>query len=193
MREKGAKVIKNRIYWILVLVLVGCGDESSSGANSDEINPEIVFNDEIKSFDTPLNAIYNQAYQENFEADTMEYIVKNAKNAYVLVDVFSNFPDVKPYIEKIKQNNNEISGYISAGTAENDRDDFNDLEPYIVSKAWEEWNNEFFINDTKGVLEIMKKRIDKMAKLGLDWVEFDNMDWGEDDENRKKYGLSVTE
>ena len=39
----------------------------------------------------------------------------------------------------------------------------------------------------------MKLRIDKMAAWGLDWVEFDNMDWAEDEEIRTNYGLAVTE
>jgi len=172
---------KYLIGMILFCSLYGCGSTTKSDKNE---------NDEINSSKNSAKTVYNQAYQENFDADSMEYIVKNAKGSYVLVDVF--LENVIENIEKIKENNNEVAGYISAGTAENYRDDFNDLEPFIVSKAWSEWSNEFFINDTNSALKIMKKRIDKMAKLGLDWVEFDNMDWV-DDENREKYNLSVTD
>jgi len=37
----------------------------------------------------------------------------------------------------------------------------------------------------------MKERINKMATWGVDWVEFDNMDWL-DEESRVKYGLTAT-
>ncbi|HHH54698.1 MAG TPA: hypothetical protein ENK91_13635, partial [Bacteroidetes bacterium] len=32
--------------------------------------------------------VYNQAYQENYEADKIDDIITNAKNAYVLIDPF---------------------------------------------------------------------------------------------------------
>jgi len=136
--------------------------------------------------------IYNQAYQENFEADSIENILKNAKNAYVLIDPFEG--DVAKSIEKIKQNNNQVAGYISAGTGENYRDDFVELEPFLTTKAWEDWQDEFFVSQTNtGIIEVMKKRIDKISNWGLDWVEFDNMDWLEDEENRIKYNLKSTQ
>jgi endo-alpha-1,4-polygalactosaminidase (GH114 family) len=134
--------------------------------------------------------IYNQAYQENFLADSIAEIEANAQNAYVLLDTFST--GVVEHIITIKSHGNQIGGYISAGTGEKYRDDFSDLEPYLTSTAWPEWPDEFFVSETTtGILSIMKHRIDKMAAVGVDWVEFDNMDWL-DDETRVKYNLTAT-
>jgi len=134
--------------------------------------------------------IYNQAYQENFAADTLAEIEANAQNAYVLLDTFG--AGVAEHIETIKSHGNQIGGYISAGTGENYRDDFAALEPYLTPTAWLEWPDEFFVSETTtGILPIMKRRIDKMAAIGVDWVEFDNMDWL-DNEIRVKYKLSAT-
>lgn len=139
---------------------------------------------------------YNQAYIENSEngiADTISQI-KQATNAYVIVDPFSNTGEdyaITSIISLIKNNNNEVAGYISAGTAENWRTDFNQLAPPIrTSTEWSNWPGEFFINETNtGALEVMKARIDKMADWGLNWVEFDNMDWRD---TSNQYNLSVT-
>jgi len=134
--------------------------------------------------------IYNQAYQENYAEDSINDILENAKNSYVLVDPFGD--DVVEHIDNIKSNGNEVAGYISAGTGEEYRDDFDALEPYLTTTAWPDWPDEFFVSQTTtGILPIMKERINKMATWGLDWVEFDNMDWL-DEESRDKYNLSVT-
>jgi endo-alpha-1,4-polygalactosaminidase (GH114 family) len=134
--------------------------------------------------------IYNQAYQENFAADSIVDIRDNAQNAYVLLDIFGT--GVVKDIDTIKSHGNQIGGYISAGTGEKYRDDFSDLEPYLTSTAWPEWPDEFFVSETTtGILPIMKHRIDKMAAVGIDWVEFDNMDWL-NDETRVKYNLTAT-
>jgi len=136
--------------------------------------------------------VYNQAYQENYEADKLNDIIAHAKNAYVLVDPFQN--NVASSIAQIKANENQVGGYISIGTGENWRADFQQLKPYLVSKEWGEWAGEYFVNKTTtGIIAIMKARIDSMADWGCDWVEFDNMDWFFDDENRSKYGFTVTE
>jgi len=135
-------------------------------------------------------AVYNQAYQENFAADSIAEIEANAQNAYVLLDTFGE--GVVEHIVTIKSHGNQIGGYISAGTGENYRDDFAALEPYLTPTAWPEWPDEFFVSETTtGILSIMKRRIDKMADVGVDWVEFDNMDWL-DLETRTKYNLTDT-
>ena len=147
--------------------------------------------DTPKETESVVLPIYNEAYQENFEADSINSILENAKDAYVLIDPFEG--DVAKSIEKIKQNNNQVAGYISAGTGEIDRDDFSDLEPFLSTKAWEDWPDEFFVSQTNtGIVEVMKKRIDKMSNWGLDWIEFDNMDWLEDDSNKVNYNLQAT-
>lgn len=35
-------------------------------------------------------------------------------------------------------------------------------------------------------------QIDSMATWGCDWVEFDNMDWADDDDLRVQYGFQTT-
>ncbi|MGO3154101.1 endo alpha-1,4 polygalactosaminidase [Mesonia sp.] len=136
--------------------------------------------------------IYNQAYQDNYEADNISDILANARYAYVLIDPFEE--DVSSFIPAIKAHNNEVGAYISIGTAETFRDDFNALQAFLVSTPWEEWPNEYFVNSTTtGILEIMKARIDQIALWDCDWVEFDNMDWIFDQELRNRYGFEVTE
>ena len=161
------------LYLPVLLSIVGC---SSSGDNAGS--------------HTGAMAIYNQAYQENYAADSIVDIEANAQNAYVLLDIFGT--GAEEHIVTIKSHGNQIGGYISAGTGENYRDDFADLEPYLTSTAWPEWPDEFFVSETTtGILPIMKRRIDKMAAVGVDWVEFDNMDWL-DEEARVKYNLTAT-
>jgi len=136
-------------------------------------------------------AVYNQAYNENYGADEIDYIIENAKNAYVLLDPFQE--SVPASISKIKANGNEVGAYISIGTGENWRDDFTEMTPYIISTEWDEWPGEFYVKETTtGVIDVMKARIDKIAAWGCDWVEFDNMDWAHYDDTRTQYGLSVT-
>lgn len=135
--------------------------------------------------------VYNQAYQENFKPDNFKDILASAKNAYILADPFSQ--SAKDFIKSVKGNNNQISAYISIGTAEDWRADFKDLKPYVVKKEWEGWEGEYFVSkiDPK-LVGVMKKRIDYLAKMGFDWVEFDNMDWAFDNDNRKKYDFKAT-
>ena len=54
-------------------------------------------------------------------------------------------------------------------------------------------NDEYFV-DILGpeVTAPMKVGIDGLAAYGFDWVEFDNMDWAFDDQNRVKYWFSAT-
>lgn len=135
--------------------------------------------------------IYNQAYQENFEADTIEEILSNAEGAYVLIDPFS--PNVVEHITTIKEQNNQVGGYISAGTGEDWRDDFDELEPYLSTIGWDEWEGEYYVSQTTtGIVQVMKNRIDKMAAWGIEWVEFDNMDWFDED-TKATYGLQLTQ
>ena len=147
-----------------------------------------------KSTDTDTSKaipVYNQAYQENFDKDKISDIKIKAKNAYVLLDPFQD--NVVEHVSGIKANNNQVGAYISIGTGETYRDDFEQLQPYLVSTSWGQWPDEYFVNSTTtGILEIMKSRIDKIADWGFDWVEFDNMDWIYDDELRATYGFQVT-
>jgi cysteinyl-tRNA synthetase len=135
--------------------------------------------------------VYNQAYQENYEADKISDIIARANNAYVLIDPFQDTVAVS--VAAIKANGNQVGAYISIGTGEAWRSDFTQMQPYLVSKQWGEWPDEYFVNSTTtGILAIMKARIDKIANWGCDWVEFDNMDWIYDNDLRKEYGMQVT-
>ncbi len=137
--------------------------------------------------------VYNQAYQENYDADSLKYILKTARNAYILIDPFQLKVDVTRSIQTIKTNSNEVGCYISAGTGENWRSDFQQMRPYLVKKQWGEWQGEYFVHSTTtGILDIMQTRVDKMKAWGCDWVEFDNMDWASDDDYREDYGFVVT-
>lgn len=174
-------MLKYSFACLAVFVLISCN-------NKEETNTGII--------DKPLGsdkaiAVYNQAYNENYDSDPISYIVLNANDAYVLVDPFED--NVSESIATIKANENQVGAYISIGTGEDWRADFSDLQPYLVSQQWGEWPGEYFVNKTTtGIVEVMKARIDKIAAWGCDWVEFDNMDWALYDNVRQTYGLDVT-
>ena len=150
-----------------------------------------------KTVDIPVSGnkaipIYNQAYAENIEPDKISDILANAHNAYVLIDPFDE--NIFVHILALKANGNQVGAYVSIGTGETYRSDFDQLEPYLVSSSWGEWPDEYFVNSTTtGIIDVMKLRIDQIAAWGCNWVEFDNMDWAFDDEMRTLYGFEVTE
>ena len=136
--------------------------------------------------------VWNQAYQDNFERDSIAEILDNARNCYVLIDPFESTA-VSSAIPAIKSKGNMVSCYISAGTCEDWRDDFDLIKDYCVDEPWGEWAGEYFVDETDtGILEHMKERVDKMADWGCDIVEFDNMDWTFDNDYRREYGFSAT-
>jgi len=163
------------IYIIGLIFVVACGTSK----------------EDIPPLNKTVMAVYNQAYQENYKVDSIDKILSDAKNAYVLVDALED--DIGPFVKQIKANNNQVAGYISAGTGENYRNDFANLEPYLTPTTWSEWPDEFFVSETTtGILSLMKKRIDRLVSWGVDWVEFDNMDWLDED-TRVQYRLKATE
>jgi len=169
-------IIRIAIYFLILTIISSCNK------NNDSIKPE--------GSDKAIT-VYNQAYQENYEADKIPVIIQNANNAYVLVDPFED--GVKEYITEIKANGNEVGAYISIGTGEDYRSDFSLLQPFLVNVQWGQWPGEYFVNQTTtGILPIMKARIDSLAAWGCNWVEFDNMDWVFDDDLRSQYGFQVT-
>jgi len=136
--------------------------------------------------------VWNEAYQENYAADTVTEILAAARGCYVLVDPFAN-NDARASIAQMKQSRNLVSCYISVGTCEDWRDDFAALKPSCVSKPWGEWPGEYFVDRTDtGLVALMEARIDKMAGWGCAMVEFDNMDWAFDSANRSQYGITAT-
>ncbi len=171
-------MIKIKTILILVFIILSCNDEDTEQTSPISSNKAIT--------------IYNQAYQENYQEDKINDIIATAKNAYVLVDPFQD--DVANSIATIKANGNQVAAYISIGTGENWRNDFSEMQQYLVSKNWGQWPGEFFVNSTTtGIINIMKGRIDQIALWGCDWVEFDNMDWVYDDELRSTYKFEVTQ
>ena len=166
--------IKYLMILLVTTAFISCGDDEGQSNNST------------------AKPVYNQAYQENYEADKIPDIINDANNAYVLIDPFMD--NVASNIATIKANQNEVCGYISIGTGEDWRSDFSQLQPFLVSTVWGQWAGEYFVNSTTtGILDVMKLRIDQMAAWGCDWVEFDNMDWVYDDDLRAEYGFQVTQ
>lgn len=156
-----------------IMIFVGCG---SSDTNQTEVSTNPI-------------PVYNQAYQENFDADSIEDILAHAKNAYVLMDATED--DIAVHVASVKAKPNYVAAYISAGTGEKYREDFSALQPYLTTKSWQDRPDEYFVSETTGVLPIMKRRIDKVKKLGVAWIEFDNMDWLDED-TRVQYNLKAT-
>lgn len=139
--------------------------------------------------------VWNQAYQENFEPDTIPEILEGARNAYVLIDPFQpeHSETMASVIDQLHVGGNEVSAYISIGTGEEWRDDFERLKPHLVERQWDDWGGEYFIDQPDDeVVAVMKARIDKIAAWGFDWVEFDNMDWTYDDAHRSEYAFAAT-
>ena len=167
------------MYIPVLLAIVGCGGMGGCGQS------------DTQTVTLPNPApVYNQAYQENYAADTIEEILAHARGAYVLLDALED--DIGPYVSQVKAKGNQVGGYISAGTGETYRSDFAQLQPYLTSTAWPDWPDEYFVSEvTTGILPIMKNRIDTMAAWGADWIEFDNMDWLDED-TRVQYNLSAT-
>jgi len=167
--------MKKQILIILLsIILFSCDDKDETPITSNAIS------------------IYNQAYQENFEEDKIPDIIANARDGYVLIDSFTD--NIHESIYAIKANGNEVGAYISIGTGENYRNDFDAMEEFLVNTAWGQWEGEYFVNSTTtGIINLMKARIDQIANWNCDWVEFDNMDWIYDDELRAEYGFQVTE
>lgn len=136
--------------------------------------------------------VWNQAYQENYAADSVLDVLGGASHCYVLVDPFTD-DDVRDAISPLKQAGNLVSCYISVGTCEEWRDDFAAMKPYCVGKQWGEWPGEYFVDRTDAALvDLMKARVDKMEAWGCNMVEFDNMDFAFDAAYRSQYGITAT-
>ncbi len=136
--------------------------------------------------------VWNEAYQENYAADTVAEILAGARNCYVLVDPFAD-GGARAAIAQMQQLGNTVACYISVGTCEDWRDDYAAMKPYCVSQQWGDWPGEYFIDRTDtGVVALMEARIDKMAAWGCDLVELDNMDFAFDPAYRSQYGITAT-
>lgn len=148
-----------------------------------------------------IPCFYNTAYEENNFLDKHDYTLKTAKNCYVLIDTdnFDSNGAVVNYTNALKTNNNTIGCYMSIGTVEDWRSDFKHFvkgQDY-QSKEWPEWPGEYMIKAdsdgkiTDNTISLMKKRIDKFAKLGCEYIEFDNMDIDENNKMTNIDGLTM--
>jgi cysteinyl-tRNA synthetase len=136
--------------------------------------------------------VWNEAYQENYAADSVAEILAGARNCYVLIDPFAS-TDARAAIGQMQQSGNTVSCYVSVGTCEDWRDDFAAMKPYCVTKQWGDWPGEYFVDRTDPALVALEEaRIDKMTAWGCDMVEFDNMDFAFDSAYRSQYGITAT-
>lgn len=166
------------------MVLFACGGDDEGDGSSPDLTTQPTGGDGAV-------CVYNHAYQENYDPDPLSLILSEAQDSYILVDPYEGVTATD--ITTIKANNNQVGAYISIGTGENWRDDYSELKPYLVSKQWGEWDGEYFVNETTtGIVDVLKKRIDWLAEIGCEWVEFDNMDWVFDDDLRSEYQFEVT-
>lgn len=167
------------------------GKDTAADAASDAFRPADAGPGFTSGLPQPM-CVWNEAYQENYAADTVSEILAGARNCYVLIDPFAN-TDARAAVSQMKQAGNTVSCYISVGTCEDWRDDFAAIKPYCVSTQWGDWPGEYFVNRTDpALLALMKARIDKMTAWGCNMVEFDNMDWTFDPAYRTTYGIAAT-
>jgi len=170
---------------IVVAHTFPCGEGKSCMKNREE--------EKIQTkIEKKVPCIYNNAYIENGVVDSIATIINKARDCYVLLEP-ENDTSAEQAISDIKKKGNTVGCYTSIGTVEQWRKDFNDFEPYRANRQWQEWEGEYFLrNINKKVFSLMKKHFDYFARIGCDYVEFDNMDWV-DDEHIRDYDLSVNE
>lgn len=143
----------------------------------------------VSAFAGTIPCFYNTAYEDNNFLDKQDYTLRTANNCYVLIDAnnFDSLSSVVDYTNALKTKNNTIGCYMSVGTIENWRSDFNDFVVGVdyQSRQWPEWPGEYMIKAnanghvTDNTIALMKKRIDTLATLGCEYIEMDNMDINE--------------
>jgi cysteinyl-tRNA synthetase len=181
--------------------LVGCSDPSDdthevqdAASTEDATSTEDAASteDAVESGSTaPPMCLWNQAYQENTATDAIDVILDQAQGCYVLIDPFEA-QAAADAIPALHAANNTVGCYISVGTCEDWRSDFEAMEDHCTSTEWPEWPGEFFVTDPDGMVPPIKARIDQLATWGCDMVEFDNMDWASDPEQNESFDLDVT-
>ncbi len=178
-----------KYFVILVLAvllgasLFGCGDDDSGGDSDSDSDFELP--------PQPM-CVYNQAYQENYQVDSVSDILDNAEDCYVLIDPFES-EEAREAITEMQSAGNVVGCYMSIGTCEDWRDDFEEMQQYCVEEQWGEWAGEYFVDmPVPGLMAIMETRIDNMADWGCDMIEYDNMDWAFDEDYHAEYGFEAT-
>ncbi|MCP4607110.1 MAG: endo alpha-1,4 polygalactosaminidase [Planctomycetes bacterium] len=169
-----------------LLLLGSCNEE-----NKEEQTVIVDTDGEVPESPSDPVCVWNHAYQENYENDSIVDILAGAENCYVLVDLYVE-PEARDAIAEMQAAGNTIGCYISVGTCEDWRDDFDDIREFCTAREWDEWEGEFFVKDVEGILPFMKARINQLADWGCDMVEFDNMDWAGDQEQNAEFGVDIT-
>ena len=172
---------------LLIASLVG------SACGEDERGPTVDVDPDAPVPQSPADpvCVWNHAYQENSSPDSVSEILAGASDCYVLLDPFDD-PEAAEAIGALKSAGNIVGCYMSVGTCEDWRNDFDDVRGFCSEREWGEWEGEFFVEDVEGIAPFMRARIDQFASWGCDMVEFDNMDWASDPEHNARYGLAVT-
>lgn len=136
--------------------------------------------------------VYFEAYQENYEPDRVSDIVENARGCYVLIDPFGS-REARDAIPALKEADNRVGCYMSVGTCEDWRDDYDAMRDHCVNEPWGDWEGEYFVDRPNAeLIGLMQARIDALAEWGCELVEFDNMDWAFDEDYRSEYGFTAT-
>lgn len=169
---------------------VGDGSVVLSPQEPDSVVEPLLESDAIESYWEAC--VYNQAYQETYAPDSVDTILAKAQDCYVLIDPYDSV-SARNSILAMQERGNEVGCYISVGTGEVWRSDFRDLQPYLAKEEWDDWEGEYFIREvTPEVVTVMQDRIQMLSSWGCDWVEFDNMDWAQDDDWVERYDLEVS-
>jgi hypothetical protein len=93
---------KMNVFILLSTLCFICACDNGSDEGTNQTTEQIKNNSNTTQ--SKAIAIYNHAYQENFESDAIVDIIANAKNGYILVNPFED--DVTASIVAIKANGN---------------------------------------------------------------------------------------
>lgn len=132
---------------------------------------------------------WNAAYVEHGEPDAVSDVLARARGCHVLLDPFDS-EAARDAIAALHDADNTVVCYVSVGTCEDWRDDFDDVAPFCTDREWGSWPGEFFVDDPAGIGPRMLDRFAHAAAWGCDLVEMDNMDFASEAD---RYGLDVTE
>ncbi|MCB9508389.1 MAG: endo alpha-1,4 polygalactosaminidase [Myxococcales bacterium] len=178
-----------RIRLIPALLVFALGQACGGG---DDAAATVTVDPSVEVEQTPGApvCVWNQAYQENTEPDAITDILAGASNCYVLIDPFDE-PAARAAVPALHEAGNTVGCYLSSGTCEDWRDDFEALRPSCAARAWGQWAGEYFVSDVATAAPLMEARLDQLAEWGCDMVEFDNMDWAEDETSIEHYHLEV--
>lgn len=194
------------IILLLILVLIGLiilifklkTKTTASIPNTTKFVPIPSTKPDLQPSTYNQNCFYNAAYEDKDKMDKVDDILNNnVKGCFVLLEPENVNIDK---IKKLQNNNDKIGCYMSVGTVEMERPDFNKFKKGVdyVENHMTDWTKEYLIKgeDTSGkptqnTINLMKQRIDNLANLNCDYIELDNMD-ADDDEYAKKYNTGLT-